>query len=49
MFISKEPVTFAAAEILDWRALPSAEEREQLLSGLGATSAPVTPDSSPGS
>lgn len=43
MFISKEPVTFADAEILDWRALPSADQREQLLSAAGAKREPVAP------
>jgi hypothetical protein len=47
MFISKEPVTYADVEILDWRALPSAAQREQLLSAAGAEHKPASP--SPGS
>jgi LssY C-terminus len=47
MFISREPVSFADAEILDWRALPSAAEREQLLSAASATREPGA--SGPGS
>jgi hypothetical protein len=47
MFISKEPVTYADAGILDWRALPSAAQREQLLSAAGAKREPIM--SGPGS
>jgi hypothetical protein len=43
MFISKEPVTNADAENLDCRALPSADQREQLLSAAGAKREPVAP------